>query len=393
MQTEICYPMPSRRSIPASIASLPHTRTANQPDADARWQQVLARDPLADGRFVYAVRSTKIYCRPTCPSRRPARAGVDFFLTAADAERAGFRACKRCKPDQSAMADPYAAAAAEVARRLARSSGNTVPLTDLARELNIPRLTLLRAFRRIFGVTPSEFARARRMDRFRDSVTSASDSPRITDAIYSAGFGSSSRLYEKTANRLGMKPRALRAGAPGVAILYTTAASPLGRVLVAATEQGICAIVFGQSDAELLADLRGRFPRAELNRAKSAGGWLADAVACIASQTTEHPLAASFPLDVRATAFQHRVWKELQRIPRGETRSYAEVARKLGRPTATRAVARAIATNPLAIVVPCHRVIGSDGSLTGYRWGIERKKKLLAAEGVARCGVSSDREP
>jgi AraC family transcriptional regulator of adaptative response/methylated-DNA-[protein]-cysteine methyltransferase len=222
------------------------------------------------------------------------------------------------------------------------------------------------------------------MDRLRNTLrptTGAKKSTRITDAIYDAGFNASSRLYEN-ATVLGMKPRTLRAGAPGLAITWTTAATPLGCMLVAATAQGICAITFGANDAELLADLRSRFPRAELTRAKSASGWLAAAVAYIASQTTEHPLAAAFPLDVRATAFQHRVWKALQEIPRGTTRSYAEVAHKLGRPTAVRAVARAIATNPLAVVVPCHRVIGSDGSLTGYRWGLDRKKKLLTAEGA-----------
>ncbi|HEY5056893.1 MAG TPA: methylated-DNA--[protein]-cysteine S-methyltransferase [Acidobacteriaceae bacterium] len=356
---------------------------AARPVADPAlaWQQVLERDPRADGRFVYAVRSTGIYCRPTCPSRRPARAHVDFFPTAAEAEDAGFRACKRCRPELSVtQADPHAAAVAEIARRFAENSGETIRLTDLALEFGIPRLTLLRAFRRVFGVTPTEFARTRRMDRLRNSLHAAAPAATITDAIYDAGFGSSSRLYEAASATLGMTPRTLRAGAPGTAITYTTAPSALGRVLVAATAQGICAIAFGRSDAELLADLRARFARAKFTRAKSAEGWLADAVAYIASQTTEHPLAATFPLDVRATAFQHRVWKALQQIPRGETCSYAAIARKLGRPTAARAVARAIATNPVAVVVPCHRVIGSNGSLTGYRWGLERKQQLLAAE-------------
>ncbi len=384
MQTAIRIPMPSRQPIPATadLARLaPPTDKADRSQSTTRWRQVLARDPRADGRFVYAVRTTKIYCRPTCPSRRPASTNVDFFLTAADAERAGFRACKRCRPsDPSASADPHATLVAEAARRLTQNPEETIHLADLAQEFRVTRLTLLRAFRRVFGVTPAEFARAQRMDRFRNSLTPRANAPRITDAIYNAGYGSSSRLYETGPNTLGMTPRALRAGAPGLAVTYTTAASPLGRVLVATTEQGICAIAFGQNDAELVADLRARFPRAELTRAKSANGWLADAVACVASQTTEHPLAATFPLDVRATAFQHRVWKALQQIPRGETRSYSEVASKLGRPTAARAVARAIATNPIAVVVPCHRVIGTNGSLTGYRWGVDRKKKLLAAE-------------
>jgi AraC family transcriptional regulator, regulatory protein of adaptative response / methylated-DNA-[protein]-cysteine methyltransferase len=345
------------------------------------WKQVVERDPRADGCFVYAVRSTGIYCRPTCPSRRPARTSVDFFLSAAEAEHAGFRACKRCRPHLSVtQADPHAAAVAEAARRFSENCGETIRLSDLAREFGMSRLALLRAFRRVFGVTPAEFARAQRMDRLRNSLHAATPATRITDAIYDAGFGSSSRVYETTSAGLGMTPRTLRAGAPETAITYTTAASALGRILVAATAQGVCAIAFGRNQAELLADLRARFPRARLAQAKSAEGWLADAVAYIASQTTEHPLAATFPLDLRATAFQHRVWKALQQIPRGETCSYAAVARKLGRPTAARAVARAIATNPVAVVVPCHRVIGSDGSLTGYRWGVDRKQRLLAAE-------------
>ncbi len=205
---------------------------------------------------------------------------------------------------------------------------------------------------------------------------------RITDAIYEAGFGSSSRLYESSAESLGMTPRTMRAGGAGLVIRYTTAASPLGRMLVAATPAGICAIAFGRNDAELVADLRRRFDQAELAAARGNTGWLADAVAFVLSQTTEHPLAAAFPLDVRATAFQQRVWKALREIPRGETRSYSEIARHIGRPTAVRAVAAAIGANPVAVAVPCHRVIGQDGSLTGYRWGLERKRKLLAAESL-----------
>lgn len=261
----------------------------------------------------------------------------------------------------------------------------TMRFGDVARELGVGRLTLLRAFRRVLGVTPAEFVRALRVERFRRALKPAlggRNAARITDAIYDAGFQSPSRLYERSRRSLGMTPGALRAGGENMEIRYTTAASSLGRVLVAATEAGVCAIAFGRNDAELIADLRARFPRAALKPAKAADGALADAVAYIASQTTEHPLAATFPLDIRATAFQHRVWKALQRIPRGETCSYSEIARKLGRPTATRAVGRAIATNPIAVVVPCHRAIGKDGSLTGYRWGLELKRKLLKAEGA-----------
>ena len=253
-------------------------------------------------------------------------------------------------------------------------------------------MTLLRGFRRVLGVSPGEFAKAQRVARFKDALrpTPPASAPtpqptpakRITDAIYEAGFGSSSRLYESSGQSLGMTPRTMRQGGAGLVIRYTTAASPLGRMLVAATPSGVCAIAFGRDDAELLADLRTRFDKAQLVAAKGTSGWLADAVAFVTSQTTEHPLAATFPLDVRATAFQQRVWKALQQIPRGQTRSYGELARELGSPTAARAVGAAIGSNPVAIAIPCHRVIGQDGSLTGYHWGVERKRKLLTAEGA-----------
>ena len=362
-----------------------------------QWQQVLARDARADGQFFYAVKSTKIYCRPSCPSRRPAKKNVRFFSTAAAAEQAGYRACKRCEPDRAIpRPDPQAAAIAAAADYLTEHATERTRLADLAKATGVGRLTILRGFRRVLGVSPGEFAKAQRVARFKDALrpadstgkpatrrASESEPKRITDAIYEAGFGSSSRLYESSNDSLGMTPRVMRAGGAGLVIRYTTAASPLGRMLVAATPTGVCAIAFGRDDAELVADLRKRFDQAQLVPAKGNTGWLADAVAFVASQTSEHPLAATFPLDVRATAFQQRVWKALQQIPRGETRSYSDLARELGRPTATRAVAAAIGANPVAIAVPCHRVIGKDGSLTGYRWGIDRKRKLLAAEGAS----------
>lgn len=368
---------------PANPAPLPSLFPGRQ------WQQVLARDTRADGQFFYAVKSTKVYCRPSCPSRRPTRKNVTFFPTAAAAESAGYRACKRCEPDLAIpRPDPHAAVIAAATEYLTQHADERTRLTDLAKATGVGRLTILRGFRRVLGVSPGEFARAQRVSRFKDALRPAKPAgrvpqpaaPRITDAIYEAGFGSSSRLYESSGPSLGMTPSAMRQGGAGLLIRYTTAASPLGRMLVAATPAGVCAITFGRDDAELIADLRQRFDQAQLVTAKGNTGWLADAVAFIASQTTEHPLAATFPLDVRATAFQQRVWKALQQIPRGETRTYSEVARDLGRPTATRAVAAAIGANPVAVAVPCHRVIGKDGGLTGYRWGIERKRKLLAAE-------------
>jgi AraC family transcriptional regulator, regulatory protein of adaptative response / methylated-DNA-[protein]-cysteine methyltransferase len=370
-----------------------------------QWQQVLERDASADGQFFYAVKSTKIFCRPSCPSRRPAKKNVSFFPTAAAAQAAGFRACKRCEPDQATpRPDPQAAVIAAATEYLTEHAADRVRLTDVAKATGVGRLTILRGFRRVLGVSPGEFAKAQRVARFKEALRpnaqlertssparvgkpaaerSAPPAKRITDAIYEAGFGSSSRLYESSGEALGMTPRAMRAGGAGLVIRYTTAASPLGRMLVAATDVGICAIAFGHDDAELAVDLRKRFDRAHLMPAKGNTGWLAEAVAFVASQTSEHPLAATFPLDVRATAFQQRVWKALRQIPRGQTRSYSELARELGQPTAARAVAAACGANPVAVVVPCHRVVGKDGSLTGYHWGIERKRKLLTAEGVA----------
>jgi AraC family transcriptional regulator of adaptative response/methylated-DNA-[protein]-cysteine methyltransferase len=366
--------------------------------AGRQWQQVLARDARADGQFFYAVRSTKIYCRPSCPSRRPARKNVSFFATAAAAEAAGFRACKRCDPGRATpKPDPQAAAIRAAAEYLTEHAGERTRLADLARATGVGRLAVLRGFRRVLGVSPGEFARAQRVARLKEALrpdangvektTKKRAAKRITDAIYEAGFGSSSRLYEGSGEALGMTPRTMREGGAGSLIRYATAASPLGRMLVAATATGVCAIAFGRDDRELVSDLRGRFDRAQLVAAKGNTGWLPDAVEFVASQMTEHPLAATFPLDVRATAFQQRVWRALREIPRGETRSYSEVAREIGSPKAARAVAAACAANPVAVAVPCHRVVGRDGGLTGYRWGVERKRKLLAAEGAFARGT------
>jgi AraC family transcriptional regulator of adaptative response/methylated-DNA-[protein]-cysteine methyltransferase len=343
------------------------------------WQQVLARDTSADGQFFYAVKSTKIFCKPSCPSRKPNRKNVAFFPTAAAAEAAGYRACLRCEPDRiEDKPDPQAAAIATVADYLKDHAAERTRLADIAKATGVGRLTILRGFKRVLGVTPGEFAKEQRLAKFKDKVREPKK--RVTDAIYEAGFGSSSRLYENSAVSLGMTPRVMREGGAGLVIRYTLADSPLGKMLVATTDFGICAILFGRDQQELEADLRQRFNKAQLTPARGNTGWLAEAVAFVLSQLSESPTAAKFPLDVRATAFQQRVWKALQAIPRGETRSYGELARELGKPTASRAVAAACAANPVAIAVPCHRLVGSDGSLTGYRWGLDRKQKILAAE-------------
>jgi AraC family transcriptional regulator of adaptative response/methylated-DNA-[protein]-cysteine methyltransferase len=340
------------------------------------WEQVLGRNPRADGDFVYAVTTTGIYCRPSCPSRRPALRNVRFFAGAEEAEAAGFRPCLRCEPRRKgAKPDPHTDAVARAVEILREAKGENVALADLARQTGMSRFTLLRAFQRTLGVTPAEFARARRQERFRTEVRVPGNS--VTEAVYAAGFGSSSRLYENVAETLGMRPSAMKAGGAGEMIRWSVAQSPLGRVLVACTERGLCAVLFADSAEEAERELRQRFPRAELQR-DSAG--LREAADFVLSQMTENPGAASLPFDVRATAFQHRVWEALRAIPRGETRTYAQIAHTVGSPKAVRAVGAACGANPLAVVVPCHRAVGSDGRLTGYRWGLERKRKLLAIE-------------
>ena len=347
-----------------------------------QWQQVLGRDASADGQFVYAVKSTKIYCKPSCASRRPARKNVTFFPTPALAEAAGYRACKRCEPERTeAKADPQAGAIAAVTEYLKDHSDERTRLADVAKATGVGRLTILRGFKRVLGVSPGEYAKEARLARFRDKVREPKKvKAPITEAIYEAGFGSSSRLYETSAVTLGMTPRVMREGGAGLLIRYCTAASPLGRMLVATTDVGICSIAFGRDDKELTAGLREQFAKAELMAAKGNTGWLAEAVEFVAGQLGEHPVAAKFPLDVRATAFQRRVWSALQAIPRGETRSYSELAVQLGAPAGARAVAGACGANPVAVAVPCHRVVAKDGALTGYRWGVERKRRLLEAE-------------
>lgn len=351
--------------------------------AGKQWQQVLARDTRADGQFVYAVDSTGIFCRPSCPSRKPTRKQVSFFPTPALAEAAGYRACKRCEPERlTPRPDPQAEAIAVVTDYLTTHSDQRARLDEVAKATGVGRLTILRGFKRVLGITPGQYAKAARVERFKNEVRKPRK--KITDAIYEAGFGSSSRLYEDSTASLGMTPSAMRAGGAGLIVRYTTAPSPLGRMLVAATKAGVCSIAFGQDDKALLADLRERFSKAELVPSRGNTGWLADALQFVTSQMTESPAAASFPLDVRATAFQWRVWQALRAIPRGETRSYSQIAAELGVPTASRAVGAAVGSNPLAVLVPCHRVVAKSGQIAGYRWGVERKRKLLEAEGYER---------
>lgn len=345
-------------------------------DPENAWQRVLSRDASADGDFVYGVQSTGIYCRPGCPSRRPARTNVRFFTTCEDAEAAGFRACLRCEPARrAARRDPHAEAVTHAARMLREQTGETISLDALAQRVGLSRFALLRGFQRVLGVTPSEFTRAQRRERFRTEVRNPSAS--VTDAVYAAGFGSSSRLYENAAEALGMRPSTMKAHGAGETIRWSMAESPLGRMLVAATDRGLCAVLFADSDKKAETELRARFDKASLQRDDVR---LGETVRVVLAQITESATAASLPFDVRATSFQHRVWEALRAIPRGETRSYLQIAQTIGAPKAVRAVGAACGANPLAIVVPCHRAVGSDGRLTGYRWGVERKRRLLEIE-------------
>jgi len=338
------------------------------------WQATLARDSRADGTFVLAVRSTHIYCRPSCPARRPLRRNVVFFRTREEAEKQGFRACLRCRPNE--IAGPVALVQ-RAAGQLAESTEESVRLGVLAKTLGTTQATLRRAFLQVTGLKPRELAEALRIKRFKGMLRAGKS---ITDALYETGYGSSSRVYERSNAQLGMTPATYRKGGQGMKIGYTIAKSPLGKVLVAATERGVSAVYLGDAESTLISELREEYPRAEIAPAPDAfQRWVGEIVQRIEGKQPRLEL----PLDLQATAFQRRVWQELQRIPRGRTRTYSQVARSLGQPKAVRAVARACATNPVSIVVPCHRVIREDGALAGYRWGISRKEQLLAQERAA----------
>ncbi len=338
------------------------------------WHAVLERDRCHDGQFVYAVASTRVYCRPSCPSRRPSRKHVRFFPSPHQAEAAGFRACLRCRPASSNGTETEQRAAR--ARRYMddHHAGAPLTLSQVAGAVGLSPGSLRRAFIRLVGMSPKAYSSGRRMIRFKTALRQGAQ---VTDAVYEAGFGSSSRVYERVAGALGMTPRAFRTGGAGVIIRHTTVRTPIGLMLVAATERGLVTVSLGDSARPLIAALRQDFPNATLCR---DGRRLQPHVAAVLRCLKAVPRSGSLALDVHGTAFQWSVWKALQRIPRGETRSYREIARSLGCPSAARAVARACATNPVAIAIPCHRTIRSDGSLAGYRWGLRRKQRLLDLE-------------
>jgi AraC family transcriptional regulator of adaptative response/methylated-DNA-[protein]-cysteine methyltransferase len=349
------------------------TDLSTHAEETVRWRAVLAHDKRVDGTFVYAVRSTGIYCRPSCPSRRPNRDRVVFFESPLAAEGSGFRACKRCRPQETAASDPWVEKIRRACVYLADVDGHP-SLAALATRIGGSPYHLQRNFKRLVGLTPRQYADACRLGKVKRQLRRGHA---VTSAIFDAGYGSSSRFYEGAAGKLGMTPSTYQRGGSGMSIAYTIVDSALGRVLVAATDRGICAVSMGTSDGSLERNLRVEYPAATI--AAAAGSFTAWTTEILARLAGRQP-RVDLPLHVQATAFQWQVWQALGTIPHGETRTYGELAAAIGRPNAVRAVARACATNPVAVAIPCHRVVAASGSISGYRWGTDRKKALLARE-------------
>lgn len=354
-----------------------------RPIDDDRWQAVLAHDATADGSFCYAVTTTGIYCRPSCPSRRPHRENAIAFDDMEEATRAGYRPCRRCRPNE---VDPRQRTVARV-RSLLETREPAPSLRDLAATVGMSPFHLQRVFKQATGLSPKQYAMAHRTRRLKAHLK---EGDRVTEAMYGAGYGSSHALYADIGGRLGMTPSAYRQGGDGEQIAYAVTETRLGRMLVAATERGVCAVRFGEDDA-LLGELRQEFPRAVLRHDPNA---VASFMVAASTYLDDRSPAPSLPLDLAGTDFQRRVWDALATIPRGETRSYRQVAEMIGQPSAARAVARACATNPIAMIVPCHRVVRADGGLGGYRWGLPRKEQLLAWESTPAppAEVGAERE-
>jgi AraC family transcriptional regulator of adaptative response/methylated-DNA-[protein]-cysteine methyltransferase len=355
----------------------------NNSNNDRRWQAVVDRNFALDGQFVFAVSSTGVYCRPSCAARRPRRENVQFFAAPMEAEAAGYRACLRCHP--KLLGGNQSDGVKAICRFIEQHLDEPLTLDRLGEEFHQSPFHLQRRFKAALGITPREYADSCRLRLLKRNLQAGES---VTSAMYGAGYGSSSRLYERTASQLGMTPDKYRRGAIAAAIRYTCADSPLGRMLIAATDRGICAIQFARTDGELMEGLKREFPFAV--RKLDDGGlkaWVKALIEYMGGHMRGRMSGKnhdSLPLDIRATAFQRRVWTYLQSIPFGKTESYKEVAKGIGRPTAARAVARACATNPVAVAIPCHRVVREDGSMGGYRWGIERKRNLLGMEQRAR---------
>jgi AraC family transcriptional regulator of adaptative response/methylated-DNA-[protein]-cysteine methyltransferase len=345
----------------------------NAIDEEVRWKAITEKDKNFDGVFVLAVLSTKIYCKPSCPARRPKRENIQLFNSPDEAENRGFRACLRCKPREET--DAQTDLIKRACRLIEENLEETLSLEHLSKLLNVSKFHLQKIFKKQTGVSPRKYAEIHRVKKFKQLLKEGDVS--VTDAIYEVGFGSSSRLYEKSNAQLGMTPKAYRKNGEGMKINYTIIECPLGLLLVAATEKGLCSVVFGDDENELKENLTKEFSRAAI--AKDENG-LGDFVNALLLHLEGQKEKIVLPLDIQATTFQTRVWEALRQIPYGETRSYTDIAKTLKQPTASRAVARACATNPVAVVTPCHRVVRENGDLSGYRWGVERKKKLLESE-------------
>jgi AraC family transcriptional regulator of adaptative response/methylated-DNA-[protein]-cysteine methyltransferase len=344
--------------------------------SDPRWAAVVARDAKADGAFFYAVRTTGVYCRPSCGARTPRPENVTFYPTASDAERAGFRPCKRCRPDRGSLAEQHAAKVAELCRFIERAD-RAPTLDELADRAGLSAYHLHRIFKKATGLTPKSYASAQRAKRVREQLAGGGT---VTDAIYGAGYNSNGRFYAESDQVLGMTPTRYRTGGAGTRIRFAVGECSLGAILVAQSERGVCAILIGDDPDVLVRELQDRFPQAELIGGDPAfEKWIAKVVGFVEAPA----LGLDLPLDVRGTAFQQRVWRALRKIPSGKTVSYTELAKRIGSPKSVRAVAQACAANPLAVAIPCHRVVRSDGGLAGYRWGVERKRLLLEREAKA----------
>jgi AraC family transcriptional regulator, regulatory protein of adaptative response / methylated-DNA-[protein]-cysteine methyltransferase len=359
---------------------------------EAAWAAVMARDARYDGQFVLGVETTGVYCRPSCPARHPLRENVSFFQSTEEAEHAGFRPCLRCKPREAKA--PWLATVDRARGYIDAHLDEPVSLSRLSRHVGQSSFHLQRTFKRIVGLTPKQYQRLRRAERFKSELKRGTT---VTDAIYEAGYGSTSRLYSVSNAQLGMTPSAFRRGGEGMQIRYATKATPFGRLLVAATDRGLCSVMLGDKDAELEDTLAEDYPLATRERApQEMDRWIDSVLASIDGK----PLPAEVPVDaLGATEFKWRVWRALIEIPYGETRTYTQVAESIGAPNAVRAVARACATNKAALLIPCHRVVGTDGKLHGYRWGLERKRQLLAhereraGEGAAPARTGTTRKP
>jgi AraC family transcriptional regulator of adaptative response/methylated-DNA-[protein]-cysteine methyltransferase len=339
---------------------------------EQRWDAVRRRDKASDGAFFYSVRTTGVFCRPSCAARLPRRENVAFHTTVADAERAGFRPCKRCRPDEPPQAERHAAIVTHACRVIEQAE-EPPTLDELANAAGMSRFHFHRVFKAQTGVTPKAYADAHRAGRVRDELAEGAS---VTESIYAAGFNSSGRFYASSSERLGMTPSQFRSGGEGASMRFAVGECSLGSILVAASDKGIVAIQFGDDPNVLLRDLQERFPKARL----VGGDKEFERIVAVVVGAVERPVDAELPLDVRGTAFQQRVWQALREIPRGSTASYADIAARIGQPKAVRAVARACASNEIAVAIPCHRVVRTDGSLSGYRWGVERKRALLERE-------------